>query len=79
MSMSQVKHWSVKSAQKVPTVLAEVCALITGINCRLALTAASLMSTIQDMGMIVNILPKKMEPTVQSKFVNKKLICKIHL
>ena len=69
MLMSQVKHWSVKSAQKVPTVLAEVCALTTGINYPLGLRVASLMSIIQDMGMTVNILQKQMEPTVQSKFI----------
>ena len=69
MLMSQVKHWSVKSAQKVPTALAEVCALTTGINYPLGLRAASQMSIIQDMGMTVNILQKQMEPTVQSKFI----------
>ena len=71
MLMSQVKHWSVRSAQKVPTVLAEVCGSITGINYPLGLTAASRMSIIQDMDMIVNILQRQMEPTVQSKFVIK--------
>ena len=69
MLMSQVKHWNVKSAQKVPTALAEVCALTTGINYPLDLRAASQMSIIQDMGMTVNILQKRMEPTVQSKFI----------
>lgn len=71
MLMSQVKHWSVKSAQKVPTALAEVCALTTGINYPLGLTAASQMNIIQDMGMIVNTLQKQMEPTVQSKLLLK--------
>lgn len=71
MLMSLVKHWSVKSAQKVPTALAEVCALTTGINYPLGLTAASQMSIIQDMGMIVNTLQKQMEPTVQSKLLLK--------
>ena len=68
MLMSQVKHWSVKHAQKVPSASAEVCALITGINYPLDLTVASQMSIIQDMGMTVNILQKKMAPTVQSEF-----------
>lgn len=71
MLMSQVKHWSVKSAQKVPTALAEVCGLTTGINYPLGLTAASQMSIIQDMGMTVNTLQKQMEPTVQSKLLLK--------
>lgn len=69
MLMSQVKHWSVKHAQKVPTALVEVCALITGINYPLGLTVASQMSIIQDMGTTVNILQKQMVPTVQSKFI----------
>lgn len=60
-----------KGAQKVPTALAEVCALTTGINYPLGLTAASQMSIIQDMGMTVNTLQKQMEPTVQSKLLLK--------
>lgn len=69
MLMSQVKHWSVKHAQKVPTASVEVCALIIGINYPLGLTVASQMSIIQDMGTTVNILQKQMVPTVQSKFI----------
>lgn len=69
MLMSQVKHWSVKYAQKVPTASVEVCALIIGINYPLGLTVASQMSIIQDMGTTVNILQKQMVPTVQSKFI----------
>lgn len=72
MLMSQVNHWSVKRAQKVPTALAEACVLTTGINYPLVLTAASQMSIIQDMDTTVNILQKKTEPTVQSKFIISK-------
>ena len=67
MSMLQVKHWSVRSAQRVHTVLAEEYASPTGINYRPDLKAVSLISIIKDMDMTVNISKRQLEPTVLSK------------